>query len=278
MTLNDIKKEVAHLGFESESAVDGGIESAVRRALSTIYNEHGTHTLGRLYQNSPTPKRHIPLIVHTAGVEDVITTDGGTYAFTVNSAGRFEIRDENGTRTESFDTQNGYAYGRVKGEGEIRFLGEFRYTVYDLCIYGEDFAEGDVPPRFSKMREYDLRKIFPDFLFALSSPTDGEGEKIRGASVSSGMMYIPYGYVGEVVVEYRRRAPEVSVNAPDAQLDIPTELASLVPLLAAAYVWLDDDAEKAQYYMSLYRDGMSAVKLYTRRAVDTAFTDATGWA
>lgn len=278
MTLNDIKKEVAHLGFESESAVDGSIESAVRRALSTIYNEHGTRALGRIYQNLPTPKRHIPLIVHTAGMEDVITTDGGTYAFTVNGAGRFEIRDENGTRTESFDTQNGYAYGRIKGEGEIHFLGEFRYTVYDLCIFDEVFAEGDVPPRFGRMREYELEKVFPDFLCAITSPTDGEGRKIAGASVFSRVMNIPYGYTGEVVVEYRRRAPEVSINAPDAQLDIPVELVSLVPLLAAAYVWLDDDAEKAQYYMSLYRDGMSAVKLYTRRAVDTAFTDATGWA
>lgn len=278
MTLNDIKKEVAHLGFESEGAVDGSIESAVRRALSTIYTEHGTHTLGRLYQNSPTPKRHIPIAVHEPGMDEVVPLDGGAFAFAVCGTGRFEIKDSDGVRQESFDTQGGYVFGKVKGEGEIRFLGEFRYTVYDLCIYGEDFAEGDAPPRFGKMRKYDLGETFPDFLFALSAPTDGEGEKISGASVSSGTMYIPYGYVGEVVIEYRRRAPEVSVNAPDAQLDIPAELASLVPLLAAAYVWLDDDAEKAQYYMSLYRDGMSAVKLYTRRAVDTAFTDATGWA
>ena len=70
----------------------------------------------------------------------------------------------------------------------------------------------------------------------------------------------------------------MSIDTPDRELDIPKELESLVPLLAAAYVWLDDDADKAQYYMSLYRDGMSAVKLYTRRAVDTGFENATGWA
>ena len=61
-------------------------------------------------------------------------------------------------------------------------------------------------------------------------------------------------------------------------LDIPSELEHLVALVTASYVWLDDDPEKAQYYMSLYREGMSALKIYTRRAVDTAFTDATGWA
>ena len=39
-----------------------------------------------------------------------------------------------------------------------------------------------------------------------------------------------------------------------------------------------DDPEKAQYYMSLYRDGMSGVKLYTRKNVDTKFNDVTRWA
>ena len=278
MTLNDIKKEVAHLGFESESAVDGSIESAVRRALSTIYTEHGTRALGRIYQNLPTPKRHVPMIVHTESIDEVIAVEGGTYAFTVCGTGRFEVRDENGTRTESFDTQMGYTYGRVHGEGEIRFLGEFRYTVYDLSIFSEVFAAGDKPPKFGQACEYDLGNIFPDFLCAITSPTDGKGKKIVGATVSSGVMYIPYGYIGEVVVEYRKCAPEVSINAPDAQIDIPAELASLVPLLAAAYVWLDDDAEKAQYYMSLYKEAISAVKYYGKEISDGTYYDVNGWA
>ena len=53
---------------------------------------------------------------------------------------------------------------------------------------------------------------------------------------------------------------------------------AIVPLLAAAYVWLDDDAEKAQYYMSLYRDGMASLKLYSPRCVSTEYEDVTGWA
>ena len=96
MTLNDIKKEVAHLGFESESAVDSSIESAVRRALSTIYTEHGTRALGRIYQNLPTPTRHISMIVHEPGGEEVITLEDNTYAFVICGTGRFELTDESG--------------------------------------------------------------------------------------------------------------------------------------------------------------------------------------
>ena len=91
-------------------------------------------------------------------------------------------------------------------------------------------------------------------------------------------MRVPYEYAGEIILEYRKKAPAVSINAPDAELDIPSELEHLVALVTASYVWLDDDPEKAQYYMSLYRDGMSGVKLYTRKNVDTKFNDVTRWA
>ena len=278
MTLNDIKKEVAVLGFENESAIDSSIECAARRALSTIYNEHGVQALGRIYQNSPIPTRHLSMIVHAPGEDEAIPLADCSYAFVISGVGLVEISDENGTRTQEFDTPSSYLFGCIIGEGEIRFKGEFRYTVYDLCIYGEKFADGDEPPRYSRMREYILADHLPDFLCASSCPTDGCGREIAGASIDSGRLIRPYGYVGEISIRYRKRAPEVSIDAPDRELDVPRELEQLVFLLAASYVWLDDDAEKAQYYMSLYRDGMSALKVYTRSGIDTSFTDIARWA
>ena len=279
MTLNDIKKEVAHLGFESESAIDGSIEGATRRALSTIYTEHGARGTGRLYQSSPIPRRYIPAIAHTGKEEEVISLVWSSYAFVVSGVGAFQVSDSGGNvRYEEFDTYNGYVHGKVIGAGVIRFKGDFRYTVYDLCIYSEAFADGEAPPRYGKMREYDLKDVFPDFLCAITAPKTADGEMIKNSSITGRRLLLPYDYTGEVLVEYRKSAPAVSINTPDLDLDIPDELKDLVPLLVAAYVWLDDDADKAQYYMSLYRDGMSAVKLYTRRCIDTEFDDTTRWA
>ena len=221
---------------------------------------------------------HVPIIVHNGAEDEVIELNGRTYAFVVSGAGEVEIKDKDGTRTRSFDTAGGFVHGRVVDGGELRFKGEFRYTVYDLCVYEERFAEGEAPPVFGKWHVYDLAKLLPDFLYATSDPTDPSGAKICGASISSGNMTLPYEYVGEAMIKYRKSAPQVSINEPDKELEIPRELRALVSLLTAAYVWLDDDAEKAQYYMSLYRDGMSAVKLYTRSEVNTKFSDATGWA
>ena len=128
------------------------------------------------------------------------------------------------------------------------------------------------------MREYILAEEFVDFLCATCEAVDRVGRKIPGSSISSGVLTVPYEYKGEIIVKYRKRAPRVSINTPDAEFDIPAELEPLVPLLTASYIWLDDDPDKAQYYMSLYRDGMSGVKLYTRRGVDTRIADVTGWA
>lgn len=278
MTLNDIKKEVAHLGFESESAIDSSIESATRRAIATAYTEHGVQAVGRIYQSSLPIRSHVAMLVHTGGGEEMIHLCGCTYAFVVSGKGAIEITDGNGRRTQSFDAEGGYVYGSVIGDAEMRFVGEFGYTVYDFCTYEGIFADGERPPEYGRMRRHELSKVLPDFLCAVSAPTDKDGRVIEGAAVISDVMMLPYGYTGEAVIRYRKRAPEVSINTPDRELGIAAELEPLIPLLAAAYVWLDDDADKAQYYMSLYRDGMSAVKLYTRRCVDTAFTDVTGWA
>ena len=64
----------------------------------------------------------------------------------------------------------------------------------------------------------------------------------------------------------------------DGELDIDPECEHLLALLSASYIWLDDDAEKAQYYMSLYREGMASLKLYSTRCVNAEYEDVTGWA
>jgi hypothetical protein len=51
----------------------------------------------------------------------------------------------------------------------------------------------------------------------------------------------------------------------------------MLPLLTAAFMWLDDDAGKAQYYMSLYRDLVANTKRYSSNKIDTVYR-VNGWA
>jgi hypothetical protein len=42
-------------------------------------------------------------------------------------------------------------------------------------------------------------------------------------------------------------------------------------------MWLDDDVQKAQYYMSLYRDLVANVKRYSTNKIDAKYS-VNGWA
>ena len=51
----------------------------------------------------------------------------------------------------------------------------------------------------------------------------------------------------------------------------------MLPLLTASFMWLDDDAAKAQYYMSLYRDMVTNVKRFQTSKIDAEYR-VNGWA
>ena len=77
-------------------------------------------------------------------------------------------------------------------------------------------------------------------------------------------------------ISYKAK-PNLPSGAPDESLSLPPGCEHLLALLTAAYVWLDDDSDKAQSYMALYRDGINSVKLGNRRHIDKEFHDVYGW-
>ena len=277
MTLNEIRDDVAALGFESEVTLDGAFAAAVRRALSTLYTERGSHAQLRLYQNMPKPSVYVERLEHSGGSTERIGLPCKSYAFEVFGSGRYTIADADGVRTDFFEGTRNLISGRCATDAEIIFEGEFRYTVCHLSGYPEIFTN-DAIPLFSTVQEYDLYELADGILSLFGTPKDGMGNDIKGASICSGILKVPYAYVGEINVTYRKKPPLVYTDTPDAELGIDPECSHLVALLTAAYIWLDDDPDKAQYYMSLYRDGMAAVKMYGGGCADSDYKDVTGWA
>ena len=277
MTLNEIRDDVAALGFESEIALDGAFAAAVRRALSTLYTERGSHAQLRLYQNMPKPAVYVEQLEHSGGGTENIGLPCQSYAFEVFGSGRYTIVDADGVRTDFFEGTRNLISGRCAADAEIIFEGEFRYTVRHLSGFREIFSDGSIP-LYSTVQEYDLYAFSDDILSVFGTAKDSAGRDIAGASICSGILKLPYSYVGEMNVTYRKRPPLVYTDTPDAELGIDPECSHLVALLTAAYIWLDDDPDKAQYYMSLYRDGMAAVKMYGGGCADSGYKDVTGWA
>ena len=80
---------------------------------------------------------------------------------------------------------------------------------------------------------------------------------------------------------YRKKPTEIE-NSGDAgenntEIVFDEEICSLLPLLVAAYIWIDDEPEKAQYYMNLYRERAAELERRTRSVAPVMMKNVYGW-
>ena len=117
-----------------------------------------------------------------------------------------------------------------------------------------------------------------DFLSFSRLPEDGEGRLISDAKISGGRLILPADFEGEIKIYYNRRPKDITSADENERIDVPEEIAHLPALLTASYLWLEDEPERASYYLGLYRDGMAKAKQLTRPTVVVPFNDVLGWA
>jgi hypothetical protein len=60
-------------------------------------------------------------------------------------------------------------------------------------------------------------------------------------------------------------------------IDLDPELCTLLPLLVASYVWLEDEEEKASYYMNLYRERAADIERKNRSYAPIKIKNIYGW-
>ena len=132
MTLNEIRDDVAALGFEGEIALSSAFTSALQRALGTVYTERGVYARLRLYQSMPRPSVYVDTIEHVGGECDTVALCCRSYSFEVFGDGYCTIRDDDGERTINFSGDGRRVSGRCTLNAVLSFEGEFRYTVCHL--------------------------------------------------------------------------------------------------------------------------------------------------
>ena len=276
MTLNQIREEIGVLGFESVREVDDSFVFALRRALSAAYTERAVIREHTLLSYPSKPDHYVKMLVHNPDERIILPTEEGTYAFYAVGAGEFEICSERGSRTTAFSEPYGRLFCGRCDAGELRFSGRGRYVITSLTLRFGDTAECGESTVYSDKREIRLADVIKD-LGSVIRVTDGCGDAISGAYANADFLTLPSSFCGEVKVVYRAAPPAVSADSPDTPIDICRELVHLIPLLTAAYFWLDDDAEKSGYYLSLYREGMNDLKRNSSRTADNEYTDPRGW-
>ena len=276
MTLKSLFNEVHALGFDSVAELDEAFVFAANRALSEIALTFAPRRLGIIPVSAPRATLVRELYMH-GGEATVVPVCGRCFSFISSGTGRVTVCDENGTRTIAFGGTGAATRGAISGDALLTFEGDEPYTVADLATFEAPWREEKIP-LYSRACEYDLSSALPDLLYVSATACDSLGRPIEGASVVGSTLRLPRDFCGKVYVEYCHRPRALSVDRQDEEVDIDGAISFLLPILTASYVWLDDDAEKATYYLSIYRREAELGAREVRGSAEQKFTDVTGWA
>lgn len=286
MNISQLYQSVAQLGFEDSLESDVRFFLSANRALlqlavlrpstRTLLVHHAPpRNLLSVQSFTPLEKTH-ELCFEASGVK--------SYYFECDGTGDAYI-EEYEPRSRTWQTigivpltgGNGFVpyRGFIKREGSftegkvrLRFTGEYLYFVKNVALYGNLYSakESDIPA-FEPYVRYDVSAMVKDFL-ALDSPPILKGE--RNAHLyddyeieNDRVILLPRDCPGLYKVIYQHRPAEllnVAGGANDTtEIDLDEDLCALLPLLVAAFIWADDEPQKAEYYLSIYRERAALV-------------------
>ena len=94
------------------------------------------------------------------------------------------------------------------------------------------------------------------------------------------VILLPYNQSGVFKVLYKRRpAPIVNNGEMDdkTEIDLDVELCALLPVLIAAYVWIDDEPQKSEYYKYLYSERAAEIERKGKDTSPVIIKSSNGW-
>ncbi len=261
MTLNTLRSDVAALGFEQEIDDEPLFLSAVNRALDMICADRPLAEKLKLHVSSPEISYFNELLEHHSGEETVISIEGRSVIFRSYGAGKCVIRDSSGAALYTLKNDNQLTRAFITGQATLTFSGDHYYTVSDLTVYKDTLSDNvtDIPEYYAE-HVTDMKDISSCFKHFSSMPCDKNGRIIESARLEGTCLVLPRDHVGDVYIEYYRSPTHVTAEDGEADVDVSPECSHLLALLSASFMWLDDDTQKAQYYMSLYQSGMAELK------------------
>ena len=279
MTLSEIYAEAQALCPDLDAELDESFSTAVGRAMADIAAELKLEKVLRITANGQKPLTRVAKFDHRGGFCETLPLVGRAYSLWVAGTGSFKISDGGVTRRVDFATEGRLYRGFITGECEISFLGELDFTVTSLSCYGRVFSEriADIPDGSGRM-SYDLRSMCADFGGVIDRPTDGHGREIEGARVSGDLLTVDEGFLGAIYLRYRVSPTPPHADEADAPLPLPESARRSLVLLTVAWLTVADDIERAEYFMSFYRDSIATEAGAMRQNLDTGYRVPNRWA
>lgn len=174
----------------------------------------------------------------------------------------------------------------ITGPVRLRFSGEYLYSVKNVAMYEHIYSDNAADiPAYEAYTRYDMTALAEDFL-TLSTPPiteDEEYKKLSGDYDLEGgrVILLPYSVTGCFKVLYNRRPKELIAKglAQDDEdvIDLDEELCSLLPVLIASFIWLEDEPDRAQYYYSQYQARAGEILAREKNLSPVQYRSCNGW-
>ena len=278
MTLNELKNDVAKLGFESYIEDEDCFIASANRALSLIYIDRPMSKSAVITFKGPGVNLTREFIEHRSGESISIHCKGKAISFRSSGIGECVVRDNTGAGSVQLTGDRQLVKQFISGDATITFLGNYYFTVSNLAVFDDLLSNKPLDiPEYNPYQEINPKDYCDDFRAFNSYPCDKFGNPIDSVTLLDGRIRAPFDYRGEMYLTYYRTPKAIDKTNQNVSIDISEECAPMLPLLTASFLWLDDDSAKAQYYMSLYRDMIANTKRYSINKIDTAYR-VNGWA
>lgn len=278
MTVNQVKDAVIAYGFNPD--LDDNDRLFVEALNASIQEIQALRPTTGIIEIVNEPYKPI------YSVTDVTEIAAGMSFTAMARSAVFEVDGEgavtvsiNGTAKTPEAWKAGSGWKRIEvrasaySEITITFSGELLYHMRNMEFYAEP-----VPPsahvKSGNYIDYDLGDLASDY--GAISYILRDGFAYNGGSahriLNNEILRLPAEDRGTFEVVYTKRIERIEHD--NTEIPLRHDVLAILPILVASYVWLDDEAERAQYYRTLFERRISTVP--PDRYV-TNIRDAKGW-
>lgn len=304
MTVSQLYNSVAQLGFENSLEEDSRFIFAVNRALLQV-NAIRPATKAYVINHKPMANKIANATFKPIDKKDELyfyADNVKAYYFEADGNGIVYIEKYDSASNEwkliaqndlnSSKTFKAYR-GLIKedkkftsGQIRMRFTGDYFYSVKCVAMYEYIYTDNvDDIPAYEPFTRYDIGALAEDFL-TLSTPliveTEGVSYVNQDYTIENGrVILLPHDKGGIYKVLYNRKPSPIpqseSLSNSSTILDLDEDLCALLPNLIASYIWLEDEPDKAQYYMSLYKESAIDIERRMRNTTPIQIKSCNGW-
>ena len=161
-----------------------------------------------------------------------------------------------------------------ENETRIVFESEFPFMIRSIALYAEKFERDEDVPEHRAERRHNLTKEIPGFYRLLPG-----GINPAGIARFEGVDTLVLAHDDENIyqITYKAHPTKITYETPDEEmLDMPEEMAAILPLYIAAALYKDTDVQIATLWRNEFETALAELVQTTRRT-NMKFQTVTGW-